>query len=197
MGGMLRRMAPHSLPRLTLALALAAAAAAASAECPPAALDVEAEGRLIAALRAAPNEAAAQEHNAELWALWTDAPDARAQELLDSGMSRLRFGDLDNAIRAFDALVEYCPRYAEGYNQRAFARYLQQDYATALTDLDRALELSPRHVGALSGRALSLIGLGADRAALDALEAALALNPHLSERALVPMLEERLGAEDI
>jgi len=189
--------ASRILPTLALALAVTGTAAPAATECPPAALDVEAEGRLIASLRAASNEDAARRFNAELWALWTDAPDAHAQELLDSGMSRLRFGDLQNAVRAFDALVAYCPDYAEGYNQRAFARYLQQDYAPALKDLDRALELSPRHVGALSGKALTLIGLGEDRAALDALEAALALNPHLSERALLPMLEERLGAEDL
>jgi len=191
----------RSLPRLAvaaaaLALALGAAAQAAAA-CPPARLDTAAEGRLIEKLRAAPDAASARAHNAALWQLWTDAPDARAQDLLDSGMARMRMGDLRNAVKAFDALVAYCPDYAEGYNQRAFARYLQNDFAPALADLEAALERSPRHVGALSGKALTLMKMGRNRAALEALEQALALNPHLSERALLPVLKERLGAEEL
>ncbi|WP_233489347.1 tetratricopeptide repeat protein [Rhodovulum sp. 12E13] len=182
---------------LTLCSATVAASQPAGAECPPATPDAAEESRLIDALRAAPDAAAARKFNAALWALWTDAPDARAQALLDRGMARLRLGDLATALRALDELVAYCPDYAEGYNQRAFARYLAGDYAAALSDLDAALARSPRHVGALSGKALSLMGLGQDRKALAALEAALALNPHLSERALLPVLKERLGAEDL
>jgi Flp pilus assembly protein TadD len=54
-----------------------------------------------------------------------------------------------------------------------------------LTDLDRAIELSPNHVAALSGRALSLLGLKRLDEARDALNTALELNPWLSERALL------------
>jgi tetratricopeptide (TPR) repeat protein len=176
---------------------LIAAAPVARAACPGHALDTAHEEELIDALRAAPHAKAARPLNARLWALWTDAPDARAQELLDSGMARIRVGDLRNAVAAFDALIAYCPDYAEGYNQRAFARYLRQDFAPALEDLDAALARSPRHIGALSGKALTLMGLGRDREALATLRAALALNPWLSERTLVPVLEERLGAEDL
>jgi tetratricopeptide (TPR) repeat protein len=165
--------------------------------CPVAALDIGEEGRLIDALRDAENAAAARDLNASLWKLWTKAPDAHAQNLLDSAMARIRMGDLSNAVAALDGLVAYCPDYAEGYNQRAFARYLQQDFGTALTDLDRALELSPRHIGALSGKALTLIGLGEEREALAALRDALALNPWLSERALLDDLERKLGATDL
>ena len=179
---------------VALAMSLAIPAAA---DCPPATLDTEAETRLIESLRAAPDAAAARKYNARLWEMWTDAPDPQAQNLLDSGMARIRLGDLKNAIKAFDALVAYCPEFAEGYNQRAFARYLRQEFEPALADLDAALALSPRHVGALSGKALVLMGLGRDRAALETLEVALDLNPHLSERALVAVLEERLGATDL
>ena len=165
--------------------------------CPEASLDTAEEAGLIEALRDAPNAAAARTLNASLWKLWTKAPDADAQNLLDSAMARIRMGDLTNAVAALDELVVYCPDYAEGYNQRAFARYLQQDYRAALTDLDRALELSPRHIGALSGKALTLIGLGEERGALAALREALELNPWLSERALLDDLERKLGAADL
>ena len=82
-------------------------------------------------------------------------------------------------------LVEYCPEYAEGYNQRAFVNFLRQDFPPALGDLDRAIELSPNHIAALSGRALTLMGLGRNEEAREALKQALELNPWLSERSLL------------
>jgi tetratricopeptide (TPR) repeat protein len=160
-------------------------------------VDEARETALLDRLGAAPDAEAASKVNARLWALWTDAPDAHAQELLDSGMARIRLGDLRKAVSALDALVAYCPRYAEGYNQRAFARYLQEDFLPALADLEVALTLSPRHVGALSGKALTLMALGRDAAALEALEAALDLNPWLAERTLLPDLVDRVGARDL
>ena len=120
----------------------------------------------------------------QMWELWTDAPDEVAQTLLDRGMRARSSYDFLGALDALDRLVSYCPDYAEGYNQRAFVNFLRQDFAAALADLDRTLERSPRHVGALSGKALSLLGLGRHEEARAALTAALALNPWLSERAL-------------
>jgi len=170
---------------------------AAAAACPAHDLDTGRESALFARLRDAPNASAAGTLNTRLWALWTDAPDAQAQKLLDSGMARIRMGDLARARAAFDALIAHCPRYAEGYNQRAFVGYLREDFLPALADLEVALRLSPRHVGALSGKALVLMALGRDAEALATLNAALDLNPWLSERALVPVLEKRLGASDL
>lgn len=185
----------RSLSAIGVAFALSAGAAVAA--CPEAELDASRQSALIDLIQKAPDAQSARPHNAALWQLWTEAPDSHAQDLLDSGMKRIRVGNLRGAIAALDALVEYCPDYAEGYNQRAFAHYLGQHYAQAIEDLDVALALNSRHVGALSGKALSLIGIGEYRQALTALEAALELNPHLSERSLLPKLEERLGAEEL
>lgn len=186
-----------SLRAAAFALALTAVPAAALSECPDTILDEAREAALLEDLKDAEDARAASRLNSELWKMWTTAPDEDAQSLLDHGMARLRMGDMSSAHEAFDALVDYCPGYAEGYNQRAFAHYLKQDFEPALVDLDHALERSPNHVGALSGRALTLMGMGRDREALDALETALGLNPWLSERSLVPVLKERLGTEDL
>ena len=183
---------------LRLCAALLTAAGPALAEtCPPWQVDETTRQALHEALRAAPDAAAARRLNNGLWEIWTQAPDAEAQDLLDDGMARLRVGDFTAAEAAFTALIAHCPDYAEGYNQRAFAHFLREDYDPALVDLDAALARSPEHIGALSGKALTLMGMGRDAEALAALEAALALNPWLSERSLLQVLKDRLGDRDL
>lgn len=153
--------------------------------CPPAKDHGVALQAIITDLQAAGTEGEARAFNDGLWELWTDAPDPKAQRLLDEGMRRISRGDYGGAWTVLDQLVTYCPAYAEGYNQRAFASYLQRDFAAALLDLDRTLAILPNHIGALSGKGLTLIGLGRDAEAQAALKAAVALNPWLSERQLI------------
>lgn len=121
----------------------------------------------------------------ELWELWLDAPDATAQAILDAGMAQRESFDFLGARDTLDGLVAYCPDYAEGYNQRAFASFLQRDYDAALLDLNKALAIMPNHIAALSGKGLTLMGMGRNDEGQEALRAALALNPWLSERALI------------
>ena len=175
------------LRSLAFALLILPAAAAAQDGCPPAPNHSDEVLSIIADLQQAPSEAAAMPLMDRLWRLWTDAPDARAQELLDRGMAQREGFDFLGARDTFDRLVDYCPDYAEGYNQRAFASFLRQEYPAALADLDRALDLSPHHVAALSGKALTLMGLGRTEEGLEVLRSAVALNPWLQERAMLPV----------
>lgn len=138
--------------------------------------------QLISNVQAAPSETAAQLISNEMWDLWADAPDEKAQLILDDGLVRRANYDFDGAMRAFEQLIAYCPNYAEGYNQRAFLLFIRQDYAAALTDLDRTIALSPAHIAAIAGRALTLIGLERNVEAQTELRRALALNPWLKER---------------
>ena len=177
---------------IILVAGLALVAPAAWAECAALPDIAEPSARLILELREAENEMVAREFNAGLWELWLTAPDAKAQALLDEGIARLRIADHEGAEAAFSELIAYCPDYAEGYNQRAFSAYLRGDYGSALDDLDLALERNPAHVGALSGKALTLMGLGRSAAGQAILREALALNPWLSERRL---LIEKSGEE--
>ena len=159
--------------------------------CPAAPDHSEALSALIQAAQAAPDEATGMEISNEMWAFWADAPDDYAQELLDEGMSRRASYDFEGAETAFEALIAYCPDYAEGYNQRAFVNFLRQDYAAALPDLERALDLSPRHIAALTGQALTLAALERNGEAALILRDALKLNPWLSERHLLTQLEKQ------
>ncbi|WP_342070180.1 tetratricopeptide repeat protein [Yoonia algicola] len=148
--------------------------------------------QIVDELRVSRGEGEARVLTQELWALWTDAPDAAAQAMLDEGMSRRSSYDFLGARVTLSRLVDYCPDYAEGYNQRAFASFLSQDYDAALVDLDRALELVPNHIAALSGKGLTLLELGRNEEAQAALRAAVEMNPWIQERAL---LAEPLGRD--
>jgi tetratricopeptide (TPR) repeat protein len=144
-------------------------------------------------MQVAPDEGAARALSGEMWEIWLDAPDELAQAMLDEGLALLQTGAHASSRRVLSRLVDYCAEYPEGYNQRAFAAFLQGDYEAALVDLDAAIALQPVHLGALTGKALTLIRLGRDDEAQEVLRVALAINPWLSERAL---LDEPPG-EDI
>lgn len=155
------------------------------ADC-PAPLDISAqETELFNQARAAKNELAAQPVRQALWKLWATAPDEAAQALLDRGMAARASYDFLGAIEALDKLVAYCPAYAEGYNQRAFVNFLRENYEAALPDLDLALERSPNHVAAMTGKALTLMGMGRQEEAQVILRQAVKLNPWISERGLL------------
>ena len=153
--------------------------------CPAVADHSIRQAEILAELQSLETPGGSRELSQELWTLWTDAPDDKAQALLDEGMRKREGFDLLGARDVLDQLIEYCPDYAEGYNQRAFANFLRQDYDAALFDLDQALAIMPTHVAALSGKALTLIGMGREDDAQVVLREALALNPWLTERGLL------------
>ena len=170
----------------TLACLLAVIAAPLRGETCPAAPDIRVEeAQIFAQIQTAPDEAMARGYTNALWALWTKAPDQAAQEVLDDGMTRRSSYDFLAAEAAFDRLIAYCPEYAEGYNQRAFVRFLREEHAAALPDLDRALSINPNHVAALAGKAMTLMALGREDEAQEVLRMALKLHPWLPERAFL------------
>jgi len=155
------------------------------AECPEPA-DVSAEmTRLFEKARAAPDRQTGRRISDQMWKVWLVAPDAAAQEALDRGMRRRDSYDFAGALEDFTRLAEYCPSYAEGFNQRAFIHYLTNDYEGALVDLGIALSLQPKHVAAQSGRGLTLMQLGRVAEAREQMLEAVANNPWLSEAALL------------
>ncbi|KIN63921.1 TPR domain protein [Sulfitobacter noctilucicola] len=140
---------------------------------------------LIAKANAARSQAEGRRVSNEMWQVWLRAPDEAAQTVLDAGMARRDVYDFAGAIAEYNRLVDYCPTYAEGYNQRAYIHFLNGNHEAALTDLDMTISLQPYHVAAQSGRALTLMNLGRINEARDQLLIAVDNNPWLSERALL------------
>ncbi|MFC6637436.1 hypothetical protein GV827_17775 [Sulfitobacter sp. JBTF-M27] len=157
----------------------------ANAKCPDP-VDVRGELlNLIAKAQAAESFSDGRRVSNEMWEVWLRAPDEAAQEVLDAGMRRRDVSDFAGALKEFDRLVDYCPTYAEGFNQRAFVNFLQGDFDRALVDLDIALKLQPYHIAAQSGRAMTLMNLGLIDEARAQMLVAVENNPWLSERALL------------
>ncbi len=168
-----------------LAFMIAPANAALAQEC-PAVADATAEiDQLFEQAQTAEDFRAGQAVSAALWEVWLRAPDEVSQEVLDRGMAARGSYDFLEAYSQFTRLTEYCPEYAEGWNLRAYISFIREDYPGALTDLDRALALQPRHIGAQSGRALTLMNMGRIAEARTQMQEAVANNPWLSEAALL------------
>lgn len=143
---------------------------------------------LFAELKAAPDAATAQAIDQQIWSIWTVPSDeklaARMKIVLDARLSY----DFESTIDLLDALIEDYPTYAEAWNQRATTYYMMQNFEASLADIDKTLELEPRHFGALSGQSLILLAQGKRDLALKAIIAALAIHPFLTERGLFPEL---------
>ena len=150
--------------------------------CAPATDRSDERDALLGVLRDAPDAQIGRAAVQAVWEFWTEAPDDAAQDMLDRGMRKMREADYETAEAIFEELVDYCPDYAEGWNQRAFARFLRNRFEGSLEDISRTLELEPAHFGALAGRAMILIRQGRIQLAQTALRRAVAVNPWLNER---------------
>ncbi|WP_417686161.1 tetratricopeptide repeat protein [Roseibium sp.] len=139
--------------------------------------------RLFEDLKNAQEETAARAIEDTIWRAWLDqAPDSETRQLIDKAMSRREQYDFEGARLLLNEAIERSPDYSEGWNQRAFILFLQGELDSALEDVDRALELEPRHFGALSGKALILMQQGRVELGQKALREAVALHPFLKER---------------
>ena len=122
-----------------------------------------------------------------IWEYWFDqSPTTEVRSLLDRGRERREAYDYEAAEKLFDQVVEQAPKYHEGYNQRAFARFLRENYEGALADLEEALRLCPDHFGALSGMYHVLRIQNRHQTAMKMLQRAVALHPWIQERGALP-----------
>jgi len=143
--------------------------------------------RLFATLKDARTERDGRIAEIAIWEWWlSQAPTPDVRDAIDRGMKRRESHDFEAAEAAFDIAVREAPSYAEGWNQRAFARFLRDNVDGALSDLERTLELEPRHFGAWSGMYHLLMRMGRPEAAIAALTRAVDIHPWIKERGMLP-----------
>ena len=144
-------------------------------------------------LQTAPNPADAAALEQQIWQIWIESEDTASSQLMRRGMAAMADGDHELALEAFDDLVDQAPDFAEAWNKRATVYYLLGRLDESVNDIQRTLELEPRHFGALSGLALIYDAVDNPEAALRSLEAALEINPHLrGSEARIDQLRDKM-----
>ena len=131
-----------------------------------------------------------------LWAIWFRADSPENNETLEE--VRLLIGNrrLDAAVSLASRLIARSPKFAEAYNQRAIALFIQGRFAESAEDCQRVLQLNPYHIGAVGGLAQCQIQLDQPHEALRSLRRALKLQPHSqSIRDTIQVLEAQIESE--
>jgi tetratricopeptide (TPR) repeat protein len=83
-----------------------------------------------------------------------------------------------DALEILDQTIALLPDWAEGWNVRATARYLDDDYNGSMADIAQTLKREPNHLGALMGMGAILEARGKREDALKVYERALTIAPH-------------------
>lgn len=114
-----------------------------------------------------------------IWKLWSSSDSPTADLLLQQGTQAMGARQYDEAMEIFNRVIAAYPDYAEPWNKRATLNFIMGREAASLADIDRVLELEPRHFGALSGRGMIYRNQKKYSLAVEAFREALAINPTL------------------
>jgi len=135
---------------------------------------------LFADLQAAQGKSALRVQN-RIWEVWFDSGSQMVDLLLMDSREAMQMGLYGQAEEQLDAAVELAPEFAEGWNRRATLRFIRRNYVGSIEDIQKVLDLEPRHFGALSGLGMIYDRIEQPEAALQAFREALLINPHMAE----------------
>ena len=145
----------------------------------PAQVRAEQLDKLFARLIKSKDASDAQRIEQSIWELWMTSDSPTADALLAQAMKASAANQTAAALTILDNLIAVHPDYAEAWNKRATVYFLIGRYEDSLKDIDKVLELEPRHFGALSGLGMIRRRQGDLAAARAAFTEALGYNPHM------------------
>ena len=132
----------------------------------------------------------------KIWSIWNEHPnDFKLTEKLEFGTELMQYGDYNYALKVFSNILENDPKWSEAWNKRATVYFLMSQFKNSLNDINKVLNIEPRHFGALSGQARIFIKLQEYEKAIKSIESALKFYPSFKSRELIPEIE-RLIKED-
>ncbi len=117
----------------------------------------------------------------KILSLWSASDSPTAEVLLQQAQRAIEAGAPAEALSILDRLIGANPDFAEAWNRRATLYYLMKRDDAALKDIEKVLELEPRHYAALAGKGMILERQKKYSAARAAYEEALAVNPTLEQ----------------
>ncbi|MGP2493994.1 hypothetical protein ACTDI4_20490 [Mesorhizobium sp. PUT5] len=153
---------------------------------------------LFAKLKRERNEKAAERIANQIWQEWSQSGSASIDLMMQWSQKAIEEQKYDVALDFLDQVVTLDPTYAEGWNRRATVHFLMKNYAKSMVNIEKTLELEPRHFGALSGLAHIMADTGRKQAALEAWQRVLDIYPMLrNAQNQVATLSEELAGEGI
>ena len=141
--------------------------------------------QLFAILKDAKNKQLSQKAVQEIESIWSKSGSDTIDLLVEWAGEAANNKEYGKALDFLDNVVRLKPDYAEGWNKRATVHFLNKDYGLSIADVERTLELEPRHFGALAGLGIMLQDYNEDARALEFMQRALEINPsleHLKKR---------------
>lgn len=114
----------------------------------------------------------------KIWKEWSRSGSRAMDLLLERGRDAMAAGDYEAAVEHLSALIDHAPEFAEGWNARATAFFLMEQYGLSVADIQQTLVLNPRHFGAMSGLGAILERTGRLKDALTVYTRALEVHPH-------------------
>jgi len=136
--------------------------------------------RLFASLHRASDEQAAKALEQKIWELWSRFDSPTAEVLLGQAVVAMSAAENAASLEILDRVVASYPTYAEAWNKRAALHFTLGNYEASLRDIDKVLDLEPRHFGALAGRGMIYQRQENWTAALNAYREALRINPGMT-----------------
>jgi tetratricopeptide (TPR) repeat protein len=153
---------------------------------------------LFGELKRQRNEKAAERIAANIWQEWFKSGSASVDLMMQWSSEAMEAKKYDVALDFLDQVIVLSPAYAEGWNRRATVHFMMQNYGKSMADIERTLELEPRHFGALSGMAEIMKNTGRTQLALNAYQRVLEIYPMMrSAQNEVAELSEELAGEGI
>lgn len=128
-----------------------------------------------------PDETVRNRATQELWRIWFHQKGVYGFELLEQSQFLLAAGKITQAQALLTELIDDQPDFAEAWNRRAVLYYITKQYKQSLDDCQMVINLNPNHFGALHGLGLCHAALGDYRAAIQAFQEALVLQPYALE----------------
>ena len=153
---------------------------------------------LFASLKRERNEKAAERIAARIWQEWNNSGSATIDLMMQWSQEAMEKKKFDVALDFLDQVVTLSPDYAEGWNRRATLHFMMHSFGKSMADIERTLELEPRHFGALSGLAQIMKDTERKQLAREAYQRVLDIYPMLrSAQNEVSTLSEELTGEGI
>jgi tetratricopeptide (TPR) repeat protein len=114
----------------------------------------------------------------QIWDIWNETNDIKIEEDFYRGVESMQNRDLITSITFFTKVVKNNPDFAEGWNKRATAYFMNGEFDKSMLDINQTLKLEPRHFGAMDGMGLIFMHLQQYNEAIKIYDQMLKISPN-------------------